>query len=100
MSYDASTTSATVPATSLPADPAVPATGSASNPLALIALIGAFFVPLIGIICGHIALAQIKRDGRPGKGMALAAVILGYAFTAIWVIVMALSLMITFAAAS
>jgi hypothetical protein len=87
-----------------PVYPAAPAAGPAvpvaSNPLPLIALIAAFLVPLVGIICGHISLAQIKRDGRSGKGLALAAVILGYSFTAIWVIVMALSLTITFAAAS
>lgn len=72
---------------------AAPATGS--NVLAVVALISAFLVPLAGIVCGHIALVQIRRDGRPGRPLAIAALIIGYAFTAIGVIVMALSLMIT-----
>jgi len=30
------------------------------------------------IICGHIALSQIKRTGQDGRGMAIAGLILGY----------------------
>ncbi|MFE9647967.1 DUF4190 domain-containing protein [Streptomyces sp. NPDC006365] len=43
------------------------------------------FLPLIGLILGVIALAQIKKKGEHGKGMALAGVILsglGTAFLA------------------
>ncbi|MCE4025443.1 DUF4190 domain-containing protein [Microbacterium sp. Au-Mic1] len=83
----------------LPAAAVAPA-ANPSSPLPVIALVCAFLLPLAGIVCGHIALAQIKRDGRPGRGVALAAVILGYAFTAVWVIVMALSLMISFTVGS
>lgn len=48
------------------------------NPLALVAFIGSFFVGLVGVICGHIALKQIKRSGEKGHGFALAATIIGY----------------------
>ncbi|MBK0418127.1 DUF4190 domain-containing protein [Leucobacter sp. CSA1] len=48
------------------------------NPLALVSFIGSFFVSLVGIICGHIALKQIKRDGTRGRGFALAGTIIGY----------------------
>jgi hypothetical protein len=30
------------------------------------------------IICGHIALSQIKRTGQEGRGMAIAGLVLGY----------------------
>jgi hypothetical protein len=85
-----------VPAAAQPANPyASPAPASAYgtapaesrvNTLAIIALILAFLIPLGGIICGHIALAQIKRTGERGHGLALAGTILGYVFTALWII--------------
>ncbi|MEY4000730.1 MAG: hypothetical protein RLZZ626_1085 [Actinomycetota bacterium] len=50
-----------------------------TNTLAIIALATSVFgISLAGIICGHIALSQIKRTGEQGQGMALAGVILGY----------------------
>ena len=49
-----------------------------TNTLAIIALVLAFFVSLGGVICGHIALAQIKRTGEQGRGLAIAALVLGY----------------------
>ena len=70
-----------------PAAPYAPAaSGSSTNVLAIIALIGAFVFPLAGIICGHIALNQIKRTGEGGKQLALWGTILGYVFTAFWLI--------------
>jgi hypothetical protein len=52
------------------------------NDLAVIALIAScigFSIP--GLVMGHIALRQIKRNGQTGHGLALAAVILGYVIT-------------------
>ncbi len=57
-----------------------------TNPLAIVALIAAFVVPLAGIICGHIALSQIKRTGERGHGLALAGTILGYVFVLLGVL--------------
>jgi hypothetical protein len=54
-----------------------------TNVLAIIALIAVFFFSIAGIVCGHIALSQIKHSGESGHGLALAAVILGYVFTAL-----------------
>lgn len=51
-----------------------------TNTLAIVAFVLAFFVSIAAIICGHIALGQIKRTGEGGHGLALAAVILGYTF--------------------
>lgn len=66
--------------------PAPMAMGPRTNTLAIISLIGAFVLPLAGIICGHIALGQIKRTGEGGRGLALAGTILGYVFTAFWLL--------------
>jgi peptidyl-prolyl cis-trans isomerase B (cyclophilin B) len=48
------------------------------NVLAIVGFVLAFFISIGAVICGHIALAQIKRTGEKGHGLALAAVILGY----------------------
>lgn len=50
-----------------------------TNILAIIGFIGVFFWSLVGIVLGHIALSQIKKTGESGHGLALAAVIIGYA---------------------
>lgn len=49
------------------------------NPLAVVSLIASILlVSVIGIITGHVALAQIRRSGARGRGLALAGVIIGY----------------------
>jgi peptidyl-prolyl cis-trans isomerase B (cyclophilin B) len=58
-----------------------PANYAPTNTLAIIALILGFVLPLGGIICGHIALGQIKRTGENGHGLALAGTIIGYVLT-------------------
>src|SRR3954451_2862178 len=68
-----------------------------TNVLAIVALIAAFVVPLAGIICGHIALAQIKRTGERGHGLARAGTILGYAFVALGLLIGVLVLTLAFA---
>lgn len=54
--------------------------------MAIIAFVGAFVIPVVGIVCGHITLAEYRR-GLPERGReyALAGLILGYIFTALWV---------------
>src|SRR3954471_6703045 len=52
-----------------------------TNVLAIVALILGIVVPIGGIICGHIALSQIKRTGENGRGLALAGTIIGYVLT-------------------
>ena len=53
-------------------------TGPKTNTLAIISLVLAFVVSLGAVICGHIALSQIKQTGENGRGLALAGLILGY----------------------
>ncbi|AYG02679.1 DUF4190 domain-containing protein [Gryllotalpicola protaetiae] len=57
------------------------------NIMALIAFIGAFIIPVVGIVCGHITLAEYRK-GLPERGReyALAGTILGYIFTAAWLV--------------
>lgn len=56
-----------------------------TNGLAIIALIAAFVVPLAGIICGHIALGQIKDSGGSGRRLALWGTVLGYVFSLLYI---------------
>jgi ABC-type spermidine/putrescine transport system permease subunit II len=48
------------------------------NVLAIVSLVSAFFISLAAVICGHIALGQIKRTGEKGRGLAIAGLVLGY----------------------
>nr|WP_249420112.1 DUF4190 domain-containing protein [Rhabdothermincola salaria] len=43
-----------------------------------------------GIICGHLALGAIKRNGTGGKGLAIAGLVIGYLFVAAFVAVVLL----------
>lgn len=52
-----------------------------TNTLSIVALVLGIVIPIGGIICGHIALSQIKKTGEKGHGLALAGTIIGYAFT-------------------
>ena len=58
-----------------------------TNLLAILALVGAFVFPIVGIICGHIALVQLKRTGEKGRGLAIAGLVIGYLYIAVVVIV-------------
>ena len=58
-----------------------------TNTLAIVALISVFFISLLGIILGHISLNQIKTTGEGGRGLAIAALVIGYVSVAIGIIV-------------
>lgn len=49
------------------------------NILAIIGFIASFFVSVVGIVLGFIALSQIKRTGEKGRGLAIAAIVIGFA---------------------
>ncbi|TLM73244.1 DUF4190 domain-containing protein [Pseudarthrobacter sp. NamB4] len=68
-----------------------------TNTLAIIALISSFFISLLGVILGHIALNQIKTTGEGGRGLAIAALVIGYVSMALAVIL--IIIMFTTAAA-
>jgi hypothetical protein len=87
---------ATPPPAPAPANPyaaAAPA-GKPTNVLAIIALIAAFVIAPAGIICGHIALGQIKKSGEGGHALALWGTILGYVFTVLWILIFLFSILV------
>lgn len=49
-----------------------------TNETAIAALILVFVFFPLGIILGHIARGQIKRTGQGGRGLATAALVIGY----------------------
>jgi uncharacterized protein YacL len=67
--------------------PGAPAQTDKTNVLAIVGIILAFFVPLVGVILGFVARSQIKRTGEKGSGLALAAIIIGLAFIVIGIII-------------
>lgn len=69
-----------------------PSTPAGPNPLAIVTLVAAFLIPIAAIICGHIALGQIRRTGQSGHGLALTGLVLGYIFTAVWLLFIVLGL--------
>lgn len=79
------------PGAQIPADAALsPGGGARTSPLAILAFVATFLVPLAGIIMGHRAMAQTRRTGEPGHRLALVATVLGYIFTAIVLMVLVL----------
>lgn len=62
-------------------------TATRTNGLAIASLISSFFISLLGIILGHIALNQIKRTGEGGRGLAIAGLVIGYAGLVIGILV-------------
>ncbi|MFC9419893.1 DUF4190 domain-containing protein, partial [Bacillus mobilis] len=49
-----------------------------TNPFAIASFVLSFFVTLLSIIFGHVALSQIKRTGEGGRGLALAGLWISY----------------------
>ncbi|WP_158589947.1 DUF4190 domain-containing protein [Amnibacterium setariae] len=47
------------------------------NGVAIAAFIVVFFASVVGLVLGYVALSQIKQTQESGRGLALAAVILG-----------------------
>ena len=58
------------------------------NTLAVVSLASAIsgIGALIAVITGHVSLAQIKRSGESGRGLAIAGVVVGYIHIAFWII--------------
>jgi uncharacterized membrane protein len=72
-----------------PAPPAPYVAAAAPIPgrtLGIVAFIVSFFVSVVGLILGIVALVQSKKAGQ-GNGFALAAIILGGVFLVIGIIV-------------
>jgi hypothetical protein len=65
-----------------------------TNTLAIVAFVLSFFFAIPGIVCGHVALSQLRRTGERGRGFAIAALVLGYSallfFVILWATLIAL----------
>jgi hypothetical protein len=61
-----------------PGSPPPVITSPQLNRFAVVAIFVAVFFPIGGLVFGHVALAQIKRTGEQGRGMARMALVLGY----------------------
>ena len=48
------------------------------NTLAVVAFVLAFVVSIASLVCGHLALRDIDRRGERGRGLAIAALVIGY----------------------
>jgi hypothetical protein len=60
-----------------------------TNRLAPVALILAVLVPPAGAVLGHITLRQIGHTREGGRGVALAATIIGWSATIAWFVLWA-----------
>lgn len=59
------------------------------NGYALASFISVWFVSVLGIVFGHTALRQLKTSNQRGRELALAGTILGYLFTSLVVLMIA-----------
>ena len=64
-----------------PPYPPYPAAARGTNGMAIASLVCAFVLAPLGIVFGHVSLAQIKRSGQDGRGLAIAGLVLSYLFT-------------------
>jgi peptidyl-prolyl cis-trans isomerase B (cyclophilin B) len=58
-----------------------------TNGTAIAALVFAILVAPVGIVLGYVARSQIKRTGEAGGGIATAALIIGWVFTVLGIVV-------------
>jgi Domain of unknown function (DUF4190) len=60
---------------------AAPQAAPGTNLMAILSLVFAFIVPVVGIVLGHIAKRQLKTSGESGDGIATAGLVISYIFT-------------------
>ncbi|KRC61362.1 hypothetical protein ASE14_10770 [Agromyces sp. Root81] len=74
-----------------PAPAPVPAQSAPTEKWNVLAIVG-FVLSLLGtnivaIVLGFIALSQVKKSGERGRGLAIAAIIIGFASIVIYIII-------------
>lgn len=55
-----------------------------TDTLAIAAFASSFFIGVTGVILGFVALNQIRTTGERGRGLAIAALVIGCAYTALF----------------
>ncbi|MBN9211562.1 MAG: hypothetical protein BGO45_07185 [Microbacterium sp. 71-36] len=79
----------------------VPGAGPRTNTVAIIALVLGFVVPIGGIVAGSVALAQVKRTGEKGRGLAIGGIVVGAVMSVLSILgAIALFALFAFGAAS
>ncbi len=63
------------------------ATSGRLSVFAVLALVFSIVIAPVGVIFGHIALSEIRRSGDRGRGLAIAGLVIGYAWTLTIVII-------------
>ena len=71
-----------------------------TNTLAILSLVAAFVASFVGVVLGIVALLQIRRSGEAGRGLAIAAIIIGFLVTAFFVLAFALPYILNAVSAS
>jgi undecaprenyl-diphosphatase len=61
-----------------PAGPVPAAATGPTNPLAVLSLVFAFVFSPLGIVFGHLAKRQVRRNHQAGDGIATAGLVIGY----------------------
>jgi hypothetical protein len=61
-----------------------------TSTLSVVALVAAFVVSVAGVVLGILALVQIRRTGEAGRGLAIAAIVIGVLVTAFFIFSFAL----------
>ena len=79
------------PAAPAPAAPAAPAaTTEKWNVLSIVAFVLSIIgFNIVAIILGFIGLSQVKKTGERGRGLAIAAIIIGFASIVLGIIIFA-----------
>jgi hypothetical protein len=71
-----------------------------TNTLAILSLVAAFVASFVGVVLGIVALLQIRRSGEAGRGLAIAAIVIGLLVTAFFVLAFALPYILNAVSAS
>jgi hypothetical protein len=82
-----------VPQPGGPVPPTIPPQGKGPaehDGFAIASLVTSFFMPILGIIFGHLSNHRAKLAHRAKSGLAIAGLVLGYLFTSIAVLVIAI----------
>lgn len=66
---------------------AAPITATRWNVLAIVSLVTSIVgISLLGVVCGHIALVQLRRSGENGTSLAIAGLVVGYLGVLLWIL--------------
>lgn len=67
--------------------PLAPTEDRSTSPLAIVGLVLAFLLPLVGAIISLVALGQTDAGKRGGRGLAIAGAIIGFLLTIVGIVV-------------